>query len=123
MARPSGNWLAYLRFDCRGTVRVLHLLCDTRPHLDEVFSLLKGLPQDGGVVLVEYIVFHSQRNVYIREAPNFPERHVMTYASFMGAWGNTTDAPTAGTSSGARSAHLRRVLDELDPESNPRAIT
>jgi|GEM_PF-5187167 len=92
MARPSGHWLAYLRFEYRGETRVLHLLCDTRPQLDEVFGLLKLLSPESGS-LAEYAVFHSARNVYVREAPNFPERHILTYSQFMAWWQTPSSEP------------------------------
>ncbi|MBA4189528.1 MAG: hypothetical protein C0467_16190 [Planctomycetaceae bacterium] len=114
MARPSGHWLAYLRFDYHGEVRVLHLFCDNRAQLDEVFSLRKGLPEDSGTELVEYAVFHSSRNVYLREAPNFPERHILTYATFMAAWRGTVGEPEP---SAPPTASLYRLLG-----SAPRAL-
>jgi hypothetical protein len=114
MARPSGHWLAYLRFDHRGDVRVLHLLCDNKSQLDEVFSLLKALPAGSGIELVQYAVFHSGRNVYLHEAPNFRERHVLTYGEFMAGWKAATggtEAGPAGRTSRPGASPLELVLD------------
>ena len=109
MARPSGRWLAYLKFDYRGEARALHLLTDNRAQLDEVLGLLKGNGPDDGE-LVEYAIFQSGRNVYLEEGPNFRERHVLTYAEFMARWRAATNVPGPSPSRSG-SSPLGRVFD------------
>lgn len=88
MARQSGRWLAYLRFQQPSKIRVLHVLCVNRQQLDEVLTIAKELaPESGGMVLTEYAVWYSGRNIYTIETPNFPERHIVTHKEFVAAKG------------------------------------
>jgi hypothetical protein len=87
MARQSGYWLAYLRFEARA----LHVLCENREQLAEVMAAAKGLPASGAGPLAEYAVWQSGRRIYTRETPNFPERQVLTCAEFLATWAQTSD--------------------------------
>ncbi len=104
MKRESGPWLAYLRFEYRDKVRVLHLFCDTQSQLDEVFVLLKSLPRESSS-LVEHVVFHSARSIHVREALNIRERHILTYQEFMTRWKQSSSGP---------SLTIEQVLEETE---------
>jgi hypothetical protein len=77
-------WMAYFRFDTDKGTRNAFVLTANNAENQEVIGIAKRL---FGKALTEYATFYSGRNIYPREEPNFPERLIFDYRSFLEACG------------------------------------
>ena len=85
MARPSGNWLAYLRFGGPAG-RVVHVLCYNRAQLDDVLTSAGRGDPASGAGLAESAAFHSDRRVYHEAVPGTRGPQVVEYRAFAEEW-------------------------------------
>ena len=77
-------WMAYFRFDTDKGTRNAFVLTANGAENQEVIGIAKRL---FGPALTEYATFYAGRNIYPKEKPNFPERLIFDYRSFLEACG------------------------------------
>ncbi len=77
-------WMAYLRFDTEKGTKNAFVLTANGAENQEILAVAKRL---FGPALTEYATFYSGRTIYPKEEPNFPERLIFDYRSFLEACG------------------------------------
>ncbi len=76
-------WMVYLRFDDQGEVKTYHVGAGNKESADQVINMAEQRGLTPASQLIEYAVFHSQRNIYPKHVPNF---HYYELGDFSKRW-------------------------------------